>query len=106
MLISGDYDVFGDGSVKILNTPGHTPEHQSLLLRLSQNGVIILSGDLFHQKTSYEPLRVPVFNTSRANTIASADRIRALLKNTQGRLIIQHDAHDFEKLPKFPEYLD
>ena len=106
MLISGDYDVFGDDSVKILNTPGHTPGHQSLLLRLSQNGVIILSGDLFHQKTSYEPLRVPVFNTSRANTMASADRVRTLLKNTQGRLIVQHDAHDFEKLPKFPEYLD
>src|SRR6266446_3644226 len=33
-LLSGDLDVFGDGSVTILSTPGHTPGHQSLLVRL------------------------------------------------------------------------
>jgi len=105
MLISGDYDVFGDGSVKILNVPGHTPGHQALQVNLAQNGVVILSGDLFHQKASYEPVRVPEFNTSRANTLASADRIKTILKNTHGRLIVQHDANDFETLPKFPDYL-
>jgi len=106
LLITGDYDVFGDGSVIILNTPGHTPGHQSLLLKLPQSGVVILSGDLFHQKASYEPVRVHVFNTSRADTSASVDRIKTLLKNTHGRLIVQHDEDDFENLPKFPEYLD
>ncbi len=106
IMISGDYDVFGDGTVKILNTPGHTPGHQSLELKLPQAGVIILSGDEFHQRSSFIPLRVPTFNASRADTMASADRIKLLLKNTKGRLIIQHDAQDFEGLPKFPEYLD
>lgn len=106
IMISGDYDVFGDGTVRILNTPGHTPGHQSLELRLPRAGVIILSGDQFHQRSSFEPLQVPVFNTNRADTMASADRIKQLLKNTNGRLVVQHDAHDFEKLPKFPEYLD
>jgi glyoxylase-like metal-dependent hydrolase (beta-lactamase superfamily II) len=106
MIISGDYDVFGDGTVKIISTPGHTPGHQSLELKLPQTGVVILSGDQFHQRASIEPLRVPVFNTSRADTMASADRINRLLINTKGRLVVQHDAHDFEGLPKFPEYLD
>jgi len=99
-------DVFGDGTVKILNTPGHTPGHQSLELKLPQAGVVILSGDEFHQRASIEPLRVPVFNTNRADTMASADRIKRLLINTKGHLVVQHDAHDFEELPKFPEYLD
>ena len=106
MMISGDYDVFGDDTVKILNTPGHTPGHQSLELKLPQAGVVILSGDLFHQRASIEPLQIPVFNTSRAETMASADRIKRLLINTQGRLVVQHDGHDFQELPKFPEYLD
>lgn len=106
IMISGDYDVFGDGTVKILNTPGHTPGHQSLELKLPQAGVVILSGDLYHQRASVEPLRIPAFNTSRADTMASADRIKKLLINTNGRLVIQHDAQDFEKLPKFPEYLN
>jgi len=106
IMITGDYDVFGDGTVKILNTPGHTPGHQSLELVLPKSGVIILSGDEFHQRSSFEPLRVPVFNTNRADTMASADRIKTLLKNINGRLVVQHDAHDFEELPKFPNYLD
>ncbi len=106
IMITGDYDVFGDGTVKILNMPGHTPGHQSLELKLPQAGVIILSGDAFHQRASFEPLRVPTFNTSRAETMASADRIKTLLKNTNGRLVVQHDMQDFEGLPQFPEYLD
>lgn len=105
-IINGDYDVFGDGTVKILYTPGHTPGHQSLELKLPQAGVIILSGDAFHQKTSVEPLRIPTGNTSRAETMASADRIKTVIKNTNGRLVVQHDQQDFEALPKFPNYLD
>ena len=105
-IIDSDYDVFGDGTVQILNTPGHTPGHQSLMIKLLQTGVVILSGDAFHQKTSVEPLRVPIFNTSRADTMASADRIKGLIKNNHARLIVQHDSHDFEELPKFPNYLD
>src|SRR5579871_1408359 len=43
--LNGDADVFGDGSVKIISTPGHTPGHQSLLVRLANTGVVVLSGD-------------------------------------------------------------
>jgi glyoxylase-like metal-dependent hydrolase (beta-lactamase superfamily II) len=105
-MIDGDYDVFGDGSVMILKTPGHTPGHQSLELRLKKSGVVILSGDLFHQRANYTYRRVPPFNVSRADTLASIDRIDTILKNTKGRLVVQHDAGDFKGLPKFPKYLD
>lgn len=106
MMINGDYDVFGDGTVKILSTPGHTPGHQSLEIKLPKTGVIILSGDVYHQRASIEPLLVPTFNTSRADTMASADRINRLLRNTKGRLVVQHDAQDFEKLPTLPAFLN
>jgi len=43
--LAGDHDVFGDGSVTILSTPGHTPGHQSLLVRLPKTGYVVLSGD-------------------------------------------------------------
>jgi N-acyl homoserine lactone hydrolase len=106
IIINGDYDVFGDRTVQMLSTPGHTPGHQSLEVKLPQAGVIILSGDEFHQRASVDPLRVPVENTSRAETMASADRLKTLIKNMHGRLIVQHDEQDFEGLPKFPKYLD
>jgi len=105
-IINTDYDVFNDGTVKIIKTPGHTPGHQSLVLQLPKSGTVILSGDVYHQRSSFEPLRIPVFNTNRADTIASSERIKGILKNTNGRLIIQHDATDYAGLPKFPLYLE
>ncbi|MBV8063747.1 MAG: N-acyl homoserine lactonase family protein [Nevskia sp.] len=105
-MIDGDYDVFGDGSVMILKTPGHTPGHQSLELHLKKSGVVILSGDLWHLRDNYKFRRVPPFNTDRADTLASIDRVSTILKNTKGRLVVQHDAGDFKGLPKLPQYLD
>lgn len=105
-MIDGDYDVFGDGSVVILKTPGHTPGHQSLELRLKKSGVVILSGDLWHLRQNYKFRRVPPFNVERADTLASIDRVSTILKNTKGRLVVQHDPGDFKSLPKFPKYLD
>src|SRR5690606_34110326 len=54
-----DHDVFGDGSVRILSTPGHTPGHQILLLRLANAGTIILSGDLYHTRDNFRLARIP-----------------------------------------------
>jgi glyoxylase-like metal-dependent hydrolase (beta-lactamase superfamily II) len=104
-MLTGDHDVFGDGSVRILKTPGHTPGHQVLLVKLKKSGVVVLSGDLWHQRASVKPHRVPVFNASRADTLASMDRIEKILANTKGRLVVQHDLGDFKALPKFPAYL-
>jgi N-acyl homoserine lactone hydrolase len=104
--IEGDYDVFGDGSVMILRTPGHTPGHQVLKLKLQKSGTVILSGDLYHLRTSRLFKRVPVYNADRADTLASMSRIETILRNTHGRLIVQHDPKDFQALPKPPGYLD
>jgi N-acyl homoserine lactone hydrolase len=100
--VSGDKDVFGDGSVIMLNTPGHTPGHHSLLVNLKQTGTVMLSGDLAHFRENYDINGVPTFNTSRADTLASLDRFKKLGANMKATVIIQHDARDIEKLPAFP----
>ena len=46
-LITGDYDVFGDGSVMLILTPGHTPGHQSLLVKLPKTGAVMFGFSLF-----------------------------------------------------------
>ena len=104
--IDADYDVFGDGSVMILRTPGHTPGHQVLKLKLAKSGTVILSGDLWHLRASRDFKRVPIFNANRADTLASMGRVETILKNTNGRLIVQHDIKDYDALPKPPAYLD
>jgi N-acyl homoserine lactone hydrolase len=76
------------------------------MLRLAHSGTVILSGDLYHSRANRAARAVPGFNFSRADTLASMDRIEHLLRNTAGRLIIQHDPEDIAELPKAPAFLD
>ncbi len=100
--VIGDKDVFGDGSVIMLNTPGHTPGHHSLLVKLKDKGNVLITGDLSHFRENYDSNGVPTFNTSRAETLASLDRFKQLATNLHATVIIQHDARDIDKLPAFP----
>jgi len=100
--VSGDKDVFGDGSVIMLNTPGHTPGHHSLLVKLKDMGNVMITGDLAHFRENYEINGVPLFNTERADTLASLDRFKKLAANLKATVIIQHDARDIQKLPVLP----
>ena len=98
----GDKDVFGDGRVVVMNTPGHTPGHRSLLVRLQEKGNVLLTGDLAHFHENYESNGVPGFNYHRAETLASLDRFKKAAANLKATVIIQHDARDINKLPAFP----
>jgi glyoxylase-like metal-dependent hydrolase (beta-lactamase superfamily II) len=101
--LTADKDVFGDGSVIILNMPGHTPGHRSLLVRLKGMGNVLLTGDLAHFHENYDSNGVPSFNTDRAATLASIDRFKQIAKNLKATVIIQHDQRDIGKLPLFPQ---
>ena len=105
-LIEGDadYDVFGDGSVVIVQAPGHTPGHTVLLVRL-KSGPVLLTGDMWHIAESRAARRVPRFNTDRAQTLRSMDKVEALAKATGARVVVEHVQADFDALPKFPEPL-
>jgi glyoxylase-like metal-dependent hydrolase (beta-lactamase superfamily II) len=97
-----DKDVFEDGSVVVLRTPGHTPGHQALLVKLPQTGAVILSGDAVHFRENLDSVGVPAFNFDRAQTVASVERMKKIAANLKGQIIIQHDARDISKLPAFP----
>jgi glyoxylase-like metal-dependent hydrolase (beta-lactamase superfamily II) len=100
--LTADKDVFGDGSVMVLRTPGHTPGHSSLLVRLKDMGPVVLIGDAAHFRENYETNGVPSFNFDRAATIASMERIKQIGANLKATVIIQHDMRDISKLPAFP----
>ncbi len=97
-----DKDVFGDGRVVVLSTPGHTPGHRSLMVRLQATGDVLISGDLAHFRENYEGFGVPSFNTDRAASVASMDRFKQIAANRKATVILQHDARDVAKLPAFP----
>ncbi|TPM40482.1 N-acyl homoserine lactonase family protein [Mesorhizobium sp. B2-3-4] len=104
--ITGDRDVFGDGSVTILSTPGHTPGETSLLVRLNKTGPVLLSGDVVHFEEQFANRGVPPFNFDRSQTLASMDRLTGIAKQLNAKLIVQHDASDVALLPAFPKSAD
>jgi len=106
MLIDGDHDVFGDGSVMIISAPGHTPGHQVLLVDLDNTGPVMLSGDLYHFALSREERRVPAFNFDKDMTLASMERVEQLVKETGADFWIQHELEHFEQLNAAPAYYD
>ena len=101
--VAADRDIFGDGTVVMLDTPGHTPGHHSLLVRLKGMGPVLISGDVSHFRENYDADGVPTFNTNRASSLASLARFKAIAANLHATVIIQHDARDVSKLPVAPE---
>ncbi len=99
-----DKDVFGDGTVIMLYTPGHTPGHHALLVKLRETGTVLISGDVAHFRENYDSDGVPNFNTGRAQTLASLARVKQLAANLKATVIIQHDPRDEGKLPPFPGF--
>lgn len=99
--VTGDRDVFGDGTVTMIDLPGHTPGHHALLVRL-KSGTFLLSGDVTHFQENYDSNGVPTFNADRPNSLASLDRFKTLARNLGATVIIQHEAKDVAKLPAFP----
>ena len=101
--INGDRDVFGDGSVTILGAPGHTPGELALLVRLPKTGPVILTGDVAHLESQLAPRHVPTWNTDRAESLASIDRLVKLAATLKARIIVQHDPGDVRLLARFPD---
>lgn len=104
--LTGDFDVFGDGSVMILSVPGHTPGHQVLLVNLAKTGWIVLSGDLAHFKDNWDNDRVPSMNTSAEQTHASRARVLKVLDDRKAQLWINHDLPSFNGRKLSPQFYD
>ncbi|MBR0788968.1 N-acyl homoserine lactonase family protein [Bradyrhizobium manausense] len=105
-LLAGDKDVFGDGSITILSTPGHTPGHQSLLVKLPKTGAVVLSGDAVHFKDNWDNRRVPSMNANKEQSAASLQKIADTLDKEKAQLWINHDKAQRDGQKMSPEFYD
>jgi glyoxylase-like metal-dependent hydrolase (beta-lactamase superfamily II) len=106
ILDNADFDVFGDGSVVVMATPGHTPGHQVVAVKLANRGTVVLGGDLYHYPEERTTGRVPTFEFNVEQSKASRARIEQFLKDTKGELWIEHDLATHAALPKAPAFID
>jgi glyoxylase-like metal-dependent hydrolase (beta-lactamase superfamily II) len=105
-ILHGDHDVFGDGTVVLKATPGHTEGHQSLFLKLVKTGPVVLSGDLYHYPEERTLNRVPAIEVSQEQTRASRVALEEFLKESGAALWIQHDRAAAAKMKLAPEFYD
>ena len=103
-VLSGDHDVFGDGTVQLIAADGHTPGHQVLFVDLAETGPVVLSGDLYHFQFSRVNRVVPLFNVDAERTLQSMDKVEALVTMMGADLWLQHDASLFESQQKAPGF--
>lgn len=104
--LNGDFDLFGDGTIQFISTPGHTAGHQSLLLKLEETGAIIISGDIAYYEENYQNKGIPTFNTNKEDSLASIHKIKQLVEKENSQLWIQHDQKHFETLKLSPNYYE
>ena len=105
-IIEGDYDVFGDGAVVLKFTPGHTPGHQSLYVKLAKTGGVVLSGDLYHYAEDLKLDSMPEREKAPGITEASRKALQAFLKESGAQLWVGHDINFFSRQKHAPEYYD
>ena len=103
---TSDYDVFGDGTVIIKPTPGHTPGHQVLFLKLPKTGPVLVAGDLYHYNEERNTDHVPNFEFNKEQSLASRAKIEEFLKTSGAQLWIEHDYAANAKLKKSPAYYE
>lgn len=106
VILNGDHDVFGDGTVVLMSTPGHTAGHQSLLVKLARTGPVLLSGDLYHYPEQRASKTFASFELDRAQSAASRAVIERFLTETGTALWIGHDIRTIDALRKAPAFHD
>jgi N-acyl homoserine lactone hydrolase len=106
ILDNEDFDVFGDGSVVVMATPGHTPGHQVVAVKLANRGAVLLGGDLYHYPEERTTGRTPTFEFNAEQSKVSRERVERYLKDNNAVLWIEHDLATHAALPKSPQYVD
>lgn len=96
-LISGEHDVFGDGAIVCVPTPGHTRGHQALRVRLPSRNVV-LTGDCVYFESMLDTMQVPAFGFNREQQLASM-RLLADMRDRGSELLFGHDVRQFRSLP-------
>jgi glyoxylase-like metal-dependent hydrolase (beta-lactamase superfamily II) len=106
ILDNEDLDVFGDGTVMVLSTPGHTPGHQVMYVKLAKAGGVVLGGDLYHYPEEITTGRTPTFEFDAEQSKQSRAKVAEFMKRTGAELWIEHDIATHARLPKAPGFVE
>ena len=100
--LTGEYDLFGDGRIILFPTPGHTPGHQSMLVRLDGQSILLVADAAYMPRNIQERV-LPAICWSPDAMVASWERIEDLQRRYKAELIFTHDLDYQEKTKLAPK---
>jgi glyoxylase-like metal-dependent hydrolase (beta-lactamase superfamily II) len=103
--IDGEHDLFGDGTLVLLPTPGHTPGHQSLWLRPGPGAQFVLTSDACYTQEHLEKRILPAAVHDAAQMTDSMQMLRGLRERQGVELLYGHDAGQWRAMPHAPKPL-
>lgn len=99
-----NYDLFGDGTIKLLYTPGHAPGHMSMVLNLQETGPMILTADAAYVMEHYNNLALPGLLHSASDCAESVQKLRRTAEALDAMVVTGHDPDEWPKFKKAPDY--
>jgi glyoxylase-like metal-dependent hydrolase (beta-lactamase superfamily II) len=103
-LAEGEQDLFGDGTIRLLETPGHSAGHMSLLLDLEETGPVLITADAADNRAQWKGREHPRALFSREDATQSLERLRELVQQTDALLVLGHDARNWSELRRAPDH--
>lgn len=97
------FDLFGDGTVKIIFTPGHTPGHQSVMINMPKSGPVFYAGDACYTEENLAKDLLPGIMWSPSETMRTADRIKYFRDELGAVVIFSHDPEAWQSYRIFPK---
>jgi glyoxylase-like metal-dependent hydrolase (beta-lactamase superfamily II) len=98
-----NYDLFGDGTVRMIFTPGHSPGHQSFLITLPESGPILLTIDAAYTVDHWENRALPGLVTSSMQAADSVAKLRRIAHDTNAMVVTGHDPVTWPGFRKSPQ---
>ena len=92
---SGELDLYGDGTVRLIETPGHSAGHASVLLNLEQTGAMLLTADASDNRDMWEGRAHPRALYSKDEANQSMQKLRDLADETGAVVVFGHDPEDW-----------
>jgi N-acyl homoserine lactone hydrolase len=100
------YDLYGDGVVTMIYTPGHASGHQSFLINLPNSGPKLLTIDAAYTMDHWNEKALPGFLVSTIDTVRSVRKLHQVQRKTGAEVVTGHDPDAWPSFKKAPEYYD
>jgi glyoxylase-like metal-dependent hydrolase (beta-lactamase superfamily II) len=100
------YDLFGDRTIRLIFTPGHSVGHQSFLINLLKSPPMLLTADAAYTLDHWNEKALPGFLTSTIDAVRSVQKLHQVVRQSGAQVVTGHDPEGWPTFKKAPDFYD